>query len=174
MRPILALALAILALPLAALDAQDREHTRLQPIRGDHAELVTAVLSFRWAWIGEPTVFDACQIHRILGLPSGFPGQLPERVLPLLDHPTTPCDSVMTKARARARRLVTLDSSRVFDSTATVFATVRRGEYHHRETYHLASRYLRGAFPIRQPTSRWGVTRVEIWGAMQFDQGDYR
>lgn len=115
-----------------------------------------AVIGFRRGPMGDTLRFDACTVFRAAGGPERFPNGIGEANRPALDQPGPhPCDSTVQPARFPYR--VYVDSLVLSESVGSMYLTVRRGEWLHRETFVLPR--LRGG--------RWGVREVRIWGAIQ-------
>lgn len=129
-----------------------------QGVRQDDAMVaaVDAAIGFRRSAMADTLKFDACTIYAATGHPAGFPNGISEANRGTLDRPgPRPCDSPVEPVRLPYR--VYVDSLTLSDSIGSVYLTVRRGEWLHRETFTLPR--LRGG--------RWGVREVRIWGAIQ-------
>lgn len=117
---------------------------------------VDAVIGFRRGPMGDTLMFDACTVFTAARRPERFPDGIGQANRPALDRPgPRPCD--FTEQPARLPYRVYVDSLVLSDSVGSMYLTVRRGEWLHREMFVLPR--LRGG--------RWGVREVRIWGAIQ-------
>ncbi|HEX6751406.1 MAG TPA: hypothetical protein VF092_29210 [Longimicrobium sp.] len=118
---------------------------------------LSAVMSFRGAWLADSTRFDGCSVARLLGPPAEYMGVILPPMRRMIDT-TGPCGAPAGEPVRRARPTVWLDSLTVADSVAYVSVTVLRGELTHRERYTLTG---------WRPGLPWAVVDMHLWGASQ-------
>jgi hypothetical protein len=144
---IVAVAVAAAVVPLEA--------SRTTPQRPDPGPALSAVMLYRYEYLGDSTRFDACRIAHHLGDAANVPARLAEPVRRLLDGSTRECPRHREAGRSR---IVLVDSVARGDSVTHVHLTVLRGEYIHREDYTVLPLRMRPAMAVRE---------VRIWGAGQ-------
>ena len=118
---------------------------------------LSAVMSFRGAWLADSTHFDGCSVARLLGQPAEYTGSILPPMRRMIDT-SLPCGAAAAEPVRRAQPTVWLDSVTVEDSVAYVSVTVLRGELTHRERYTLAG---------WRPGLPWSVVDMRLWGASQ-------
>lgn len=117
---------------------------------------VDEVIAYRRLVMADTLTFDACLLFKATRESEDFPRGIGDANRGALDRlDPRPCDAA--DAPARFPRRVYVDSIVLMDSIGSVYLTVRRGEWLHRETFTLA----------RISAGEWSTRDVRIWGAIQ-------
>lgn len=120
-------------------------------VSDEAARAIGAVMNYRRYFLDDPLAFDACKVREALG---GNANTLAVQLRGMLDDVAASCP----RATTRPRNVVLIDSVRLADSVARVYATVIRGELIHREIYSLDPRTSAPMMSVRE---------VRLWGAVQ-------
>lgn len=116
-------------------------------------------IAFRVNWMGDATPFNACSIYRATGQPATFPEGISPPLRRALDQSGgSPCANDPSPGVPGAwTPRVSVDSVVIARDTASVFATVRKGEVSYSERYTL----------VASAGGGWSAREVRIWGAMR-------
>jgi hypothetical protein len=127
--------------------------------QGSESKLAAAnaVIGFRVNWMGDATPFNSCSVFQAAERPADFPEGISPPLRRVLDRSESPCENRAPQIPGRWTPEVAVDSVVVSGDTATVFATVRKGEMSYFEEYSV----------VRGQPGQWSTREVRIWGALR-------